>query len=400
MVTSQSVSNGRPDFLGGLTYQEFLFQHWQKNHLFVANAFPDYIDCIAPNELAGYALEEQVESRIIIEHSPSDWQLQTGPFPDDHFQTLPDKNWTLLIQALDHFEPKFARLLDQFNFLPQWRIDDIMMSYAVTGGSVGPHYDYYDVFLIQISGERQWQVGQLCHDKSPLLEGLPVRILKEFQCRQTWHTKPGDMLYLPPGVAHHGVALDDDCLTLSIGFRAPSYSDLISEYSHYLGELLPGSLRYEDKALTSRLSDGLHSGMLCEEDVDRVQALLTELIKDRQQLKRWMAGYLSLPKYDDVDLVTTDANSQTVLQNLQQQHALQRDESSRFIMLAIEGDDCLFINGEHFPVPDQSAALAHLIASRRFLSAQDVLPLVGNNASLNWLTDLIDKGYLYFYEQD
>ncbi|MCF4993909.1 cupin domain-containing protein, partial [Pseudomonas gessardii] len=156
--------------LGGITAREFLRDYWQKKPLLIRQAIPDFESPIDADELAGLALEEEVESRLVIEHGERPWELRRGPFAEDAFSTLPEREWTLLVQAVDQFVPEVAELLEQFRFLPSWRIDDVMISFAAPGGSVGPHFDNYDVFLLQAQGKRNWKIGQMCSSESPLLQ--------------------------------------------------------------------------------------------------------------------------------------------------------------------------------------------------------------------------------------
>ena len=163
--------------LGGLTAREFLRDYWQKKPLLVRQAMPGFESPISPDELAGLALEEEIESRLVIEHGERPWELRRGPFAEDAFSQLPERDWTLLVQAVDQFVPEVAELLEQFKFLPKWRIDDVMISFAAPGGGVGPHFDNYDVFLLQGFGKRRWQIGQMCNAGSPLLEHADLKIL-------------------------------------------------------------------------------------------------------------------------------------------------------------------------------------------------------------------------------
>ena len=203
------------DMLGGLTANEFLRDYWQKKPLVIRQAFPGFQCPVSQDELAGLACEEAVESRIVIENDAGKpWQLHNGPFTPDRFSELPEQDWTLLVQGLDHWVPEIADLLDNFRFIPNWRLDDIMASYAPTGGSVGPHYDMYDVFLLQAQGHRRWTFGGHCDHRSPRVEGTPLRILSSWDGEETVTLAPGDMLYLPPGsglpVRVHGAFVDDD----------------------------------------------------------------------------------------------------------------------------------------------------------------------------------------------
>lgn len=198
--------------LGGLTAAEFLRDYWQRKPLLVRQAIPDFESPLSADELAGLSLEESVESRIVLEHGKTPWEMRRGPFQEEDYQHLPEQDWTLLVQAVDQFVPEVAQLLEQFRFLPSWRIDDVMISYAAPGGGVGPHFDNYDVFLLQGHGRRRWKVGQMCSSDSPLREHADLRILADFEQSDEWVLEPGDMLYLPPRLAHYGIA-EDECMT-------------------------------------------------------------------------------------------------------------------------------------------------------------------------------------------
>ena len=195
------------NILGEITATVFLEQYWQKKPLLIKRAFSNYQSPISAEELAGLACEEGVESRLILEHGEtSPWQLRYGPFSEDDFTSLPKTNWSLLVQAVNHHVPELNELLEAFNFIPNWRIDDLMISYAPTHGSVGPHLDNYDVFLLQVQGRRHWHINENDYTEDDFIEDLELKILKDFEAKQDWILEPGDMLYLPPGIAHHGVA--------------------------------------------------------------------------------------------------------------------------------------------------------------------------------------------------
>ena len=190
-------------------------------------------------KLAGLACEQDIESRLIInDQETGSWDLKHGPFNDDAFSNLPKSHWTLLVQAVNHWIPQAAQLLEQFDFIPRWRIDDLMMSYANDGGGVGPHFDHYDVFLVQTCGSRRWEIGGTYNEDASFQENLPVKILKNFTATESWVLEPGDILYVPPGVGHNGIAQGDGCITCSIGFRAPSHSDILLEFTDYIGDQL------------------------------------------------------------------------------------------------------------------------------------------------------------------
>jgi len=236
----------------GLDPEDFLQRYWQRQHLLVRGAAGNFTPPVSADELAGLALEDEVESRI-VEHAGDEWRLHHGPFAVEDFQR--GNPWTLLVQSVDHHLPQVAALRRLVNFIPQWRIDDVMVSYAVDGGSVGPHYDNYDVFLLQGEGRRRWRVGQPCGTGSALLPHDELRILREFDCRDEYVLECGDMLYLPPGVAHWGIA-EGECTTFSIGFRAPRINDLVSRYVDARLELIDPELFYSDAGMAPSLRAG------------------------------------------------------------------------------------------------------------------------------------------------
>jgi 50S ribosomal protein L16 3-hydroxylase len=205
--------------------QTFLNEYWQKKPLLIKQALPDFISPLSPDELAGLSLEEDFESRIIIGQDKN-WQLKTGPFTEDTFQNLPEKNWTLLVQGVDRFIDEVTDLIKKFEFIPRWRFDDVMISYASIGGSVGPHFDFYDVFLLQSSGKRRWHLTSKNCDLDNYLKGVDCRIMKNFEVEQTFEVAVGDILYIPPKFGHHGVGLSDDCTTMSFGFRSYSHQEM------------------------------------------------------------------------------------------------------------------------------------------------------------------------------
>lgn len=282
------------NILSDLSTDEFLSEYWQKKPLLIRNAFPGFESPLTPDELAGLALEEEVESRIIIEQGASGpWELQTGPFDEAVFGQLPESHWTLLVQAADLWVPEVKLLLNKFDFLPPWRLDDIMVSYAPYGGSVGPHFDYYDVFLLQGLGQRRWKIGDCCDQNSSRIPGTPLRILSEFNVAEEWVLNPGDMLYIPPQIAHWGIA-ENDCLTYSIGFRSPSLADMLGDLAtELMTQDHPGYFR--DPPLTSVMAtESIHPLF-----IQQVKSMLSDLLDDEALLADWFARYMTSPKYPE-----------------------------------------------------------------------------------------------------
>jgi 50S ribosomal protein L16 3-hydroxylase len=233
----------------GMPPARFLRDYWQKRPLLIRRAFADFENPVAPDDLAGLACEELALARIAIHDPKRDrWALRNGPFAEGDFATLPKTHWTLLVQDVDKWDADAAALLAPFDFLPSWRVDDVMVSYAEDGGSVGAHVDQYDVFLLQGLGRRRWQVSTDANAPKAFRDDAELKLLREFSPTHEWILEPGDMLYLPPGVPHHGVAIGA-CMTYSIGMRAPSQAELIGDFVDHLIEAMPEEARYVDADL-------------------------------------------------------------------------------------------------------------------------------------------------------
>jgi 50S ribosomal protein L16 3-hydroxylase len=285
--------------LGDVSAAQFLSDYWQRQPLLVRGAVAADYAPVSGEILAGLALEDEVESRLVRAGTPDNaWELLQGPFNEATFRNLPGSDWTLLVQALDLWLPDVAQLLQRFDFLPRWRLDDVMASYAVPGGSVGPHFDHYDVFLIQTLGERLWQIGQFCDHDTPLQDDAGLKILRDFSPTQQWLLQPGDMLYLPPGLAHWGIA-QSQCVTLSVGFRSPTLADLLGDLAVEL--LARGDERhYRDPALTPEMAQMT----IAPEFIAELRSLLAELLDDDELLTDWFARFMTAPKYPELQALT------------------------------------------------------------------------------------------------
>lgn len=278
----------------GMTPAAFLRDYWQKRPLLIRSAFPALGAPITPEDLAGLACEEAALSRIVLHDraragTPEEWLLRHGPFPEDMFPQMPQQDWTLLVQDVDKWDADVAALLPTFDFLPRWRIDDVMVSFAAPGGSVGAHVDQYDVFLLQGVGRRQWQIDA---SSDPLVEFRPdteLKLLQHFEPTHDWTLESGDMLYLPPGVPHHGIALDA-CLTFSIGMRAPAASELLGDFVDALIESADDSQRFRDPDLTPATDPN-------EIDAAAMQRVLAALnalrMNDSERLGDWFGRFIT-----------------------------------------------------------------------------------------------------------
>lgn len=381
--------------LGNLTPEQFLRDYWQKKPLLIRQAVPGYESPISPNELAGLSLEEEVESRIILEHGQHPWEQRRGPFAEDAFQNLPERDWTLLVQAVDQFVPEVAELLKAFDFLPSWRKDDIMISYATPGGGVGPHYDNYDVFLLQGQGRRRWKIGQHCDENSPLLDHPDLRILRDFEQTDEWVLEPGDMLYIPPGVAHWGTA-EDDCMTFSVGFRAPSHAEILLHYTDFVSQQLGDSLRYSDAGMTP-VED---PASIDEQSIDRLQQILRPLVEDREALATWFGRFMTEARYSEL-IQPQEWEAADLLALLEAGYGLIRHPSSRLAWRKGQNDSLrLFASGEHCELPISLLPLVQLVCKQDYLEAGALEPWLQQEDARELLVQLLNKGELLPEEDD
>jgi 50S ribosomal protein L16 3-hydroxylase len=379
--------------LGGLTAREFMRDYWQKKPLLIRQAIPDFESPISPDELAGLALEEEIESRLVIEHGAHPWELRRGPFAEDAFAELPERDWTLLVQAVDQFVPEVAELLEAFKFLPKWRIDDVMVSFAVPGGGVGPHYDNYDVFLLQGYGKRRWQVGQMCDSDSPMLQHADLKILAEFVKTEEWVLEPGDMLYLPPRLAHCGTA-EDDCMTYSVGFRAPSAAEVLTHFTDFLGQFLPDEERYSD-ADAVPTSDPTQ---IQRDALDRLKALLTEHMSDERLLMTWFGQFMTEPKYPEL-IAGIEIDAEAFLASLDNGAILVRNPSARMAWSEVGDDLVLFASGQSRLLSDSLRELLKLVCAADALHIENLGPWLANDEARNLLVELVKQGSLGFADE-
>jgi len=369
----------------------FLAESWQKKPLLIRNPWAAWSNPLAPDELAGLACIDEVESRL-IRLSADNLELEHGPVPEERFSQLGRDPWTLLVQAADHHVPAVAALLDAFRFIPNWRIDDVMVSYAVEGGGVGPHFDQYDVFLIQGLGRRRWQIGDPCDHATALLPHPDLRLLANFQPTDAWILEPGDILYVPPRFAHNGVAVSDDCMTYSIGFRAPSRAELIAGWSEHLVAQLHDDDRYADPDLAAQHNPG----ELSAEAVGRLHAMVAENARDQSAFATWFGQYTTLPKNSELDWQTEEPTDPGHVRLLAaQQVPLLRNPASRFAFMR-EGTQAvsLFVDGKRFVCTGEVAAFAELVcAQSQFILSARVLAA---EPAMDLIVALLDQGSIAF----
>jgi 50S ribosomal protein L16 3-hydroxylase len=373
----------------------FLRNYWQKRPVLIRNPWAEWRNPLEPDELAGLACEAAVESRLVFRaggKARGALRCQDGPFDAASFARLSKQYWTLLVQAVDHHVPGVAALIEPFRFVPNWRIDDVMVSYAVNGGGVGPHFDQYDVFLIQGLGRRRWQVGGLCDATTELAPHADLRLLAEFSVMEEWILEPGDMLYVPPGIAHSGVAVGDDCMTYSIGFRAPARSDLLSHWCDHLLAAAPEDDRYGDPELCPQLNPG----EITPEAIAGLHALVTEKMSDRAGFARWFGQFSSMPKYPDLDWrPAMPLDRASLQQHLADGVQVFRNPASRFSFIR-QGRDSLtlFVDGECRDCGGEAAEFAEQICAQSCVDFAAKRPK--SDTALDLILWLFNRGSVSF----
>ena len=373
----------------------FLRDYWQKQPLLIRNPWKCWTNPLEPDQLAGLACEEEVESRLISRVRDS-WTLEHGPFAESRFSSLGGKDWTLLVQAVDQYVPSVAGLLAPFRFVPNWRIDDVMVSYAADRGGTGPHFDRYDVFLIQGLGRRRWQIGGHCDEASETVPHDDLRLLANFEASEEWILEPGDILYVPPGISHDGVAVGDDCMTYSIGFRAPSRGELIAQWSEHLLAGLPEDDRYSDPDLLAQDNPG----EIGAQAIARLHSMVTETMLDRGAFARWFGEYSSARKYSDIDWRPEHpVGPRALRERLAANVPLRRNPASRFSFIRQEaGPLLLFVDGRCFECGPESAAFAERLCAEDRIGIDP--DLIGSEAAMALLVELFNEGSLAFDEEE
>ena len=342
--------------LGGFSPAQFLRDFWHKRPLLIRNAVPGFSGLLSPDAMRQLATRDDVESRL-IQGSGTHWQLDHGPFERRDFKRLPKTGWTLLVQSLNHVLPAADALLARFDFIPHARLDDLMVSYAVPGGSVGPHFDSYDVFLLQGQGHRRWQIST--QTDLTILDDVPLKILRHFEAEDEWLLGPGDMLYLPPHVAHHGVA-EDACMTYSIGFRAPTTEELAQGFLMHLQDTLALDGRYADPDLRLQA----HPGEISRAMLKQIEAMIARIQWNKRDIAEFAGRYLSDPKPN----VFFDAPDAPLSHAAFNKHANKTGVALHPKSRLLFSGGRFFINGEAFsPATDEVVALRQL-ADRRQLA--------------------------------
>ena len=342
----------------GMPAERFLRDYWHKRPLLIRNAFPGFETPVQPEDLAGLACEEGILARLIsLDKATGIWDVRTGPFQEEDFPGLPHHDWTLLVQDVDKWDADVRELLEQFRFLPRWRVDDIMISFAATGGSVGAHVDHYDVFLLQAQGERRWMIDASVAMGKPapdlgFQDDVALKLLRQFDPTHEWVLSPGDMLYLPPLVPHHGVA-ENACLTFSVGMRAPSSAELIGDYLDTLIADADDAMRYHDEDLTVPQDPNEIDARAMERAVEALNALR---MNDPDLVGDWFGRFITTYRAAGDVMPPPDAPSRIEMEwDLQQGARLLRHPFSRFAWRRRSKGATLFCNGVDYVLPVKEA---------------------------------------------
>ena len=381
-----------PTVLGSITPAIFLRDYWQKQPLLIRQGLPGFQNPLAADEIAGLACEDCIESRLILgPEVRGNWELEHGPLAQERFDDLPPSNWTLHLQGIEVYLREAYQLFDYFRFIPNWRIDDIMVSYAPDQGSAGPHFDFYDVFLVQAEGRKRWRLGQPCDSDSALVPDIDLRILEHMDVTQEFVVEPGDVLYIPPRIAHHGVA-DGDSITYSVGFRAPGIVELADEFAQHLATTIREDQRYQDPNPALQA----HPGSISPD----VRARIAEMLKielDRPgAIEQWFGSYMTRPKVDIEAEPPEQVLDATQLRGkLETAANLYWCEGTRVAYADYPDGLVVFINGAAWPLAKQALELAQLLSAATRIDTAALLPLPGDDA-LNLLCECYNEGLISF----
>ncbi|NBW49736.1 MAG: cupin domain-containing protein [Betaproteobacteria bacterium] len=364
--------------LGGHSPETFMQRYWHKKPLVIRQAIPGFEPLLERIELLELAAQEEVESRLVVQDTSGKgggWKFKHGPFARRALPPFKQAGWTLLVQGVDMHDERVHSLINQFRFVPDARLDDLMISYATDQGGVGPHFDSYDVFLLQAHGRRRWRIGR---QKDLLLQpDMPLKILANFEPEEEFVLEPGDMLYLPPKYAHDGIA-EGECMTYSIGFRSPSQSELAQEVLQRLAEQaldeVPATLYADPNQEAVESHAALPAAML-----EFAQSALQAALKDPRAVARALGEYLSEPKAN----VWFDGAQQDI------DGPIRLDRRTRMLY----DDHHVFINGESFKAAGRDAQLIKRLADQRYLDAKEVQRLSDGARAL--VQDWCDAGWLH-----
>ena len=374
---------------GDLTPELFLAQYWQKKPLLIKQAFKGFEDTITADELAGLAMETEIESRIVSVNNHGDWQVDHGPFED--FSQYGESNWTLLVQAVNNWSGPTNNLLTPFSFIPRWRIDDVMVSFSTPNGGVGAHLDQYDVFIIQGSGKRRWQVGAPNNNLSTLLPHPDLKQVSAFEPLIDEITEAGDLLYIPPNHPHNGVSIENS-VNFSVGFQAPSSQELWSSFADKLIDNNLGEQRFSDA--TRQVTTA--STLISKDDQQQLKAFMLEQLDNTEMFEQFIGQYLTQSHHAlELLMPVTDIDEEKLADILSEPEILFMPVSGLKAAIIDESKTTLFLNGDSFPIDEQTFSLAQLLAGQTPLTTNQVKSFNTCLKNTQLLTSVLNKGYWY-----
>lgn len=374
----------------------FLAEYWQRKPLLIKNAFPADLCVIDANELAGMASEPDLESRIILEQGGHPWELRHGPFAEDDFNNLPASHWTLLVQDVDKYVDSAREVINEFRFIPDWRIDDLMISFATDKGSVGPHVDSYDVFLIQAAGKRRWRIGLPEDIDEGFVEDADIQLLKTFSTQQEWLVEPGDVLYLPPNLPHWGIA-EGECMTCSVGFRAPSPQEMLEDWLQFSIDQAATLRPYRDPQLDPQA----HPAKISASAVSQATQTLRTLEGSPDLHRRWFGQLVTQPKaHHEIAPAEQSFTASELMQAATRDWQVHAHPFSRFAYAEIVGSErlALFVNGDEFQLADNDIAWVERICDLAGHPQPLSMLTHCDPTCLQVLVNLLNAGYLIIDE--
>jgi len=374
---------------GDLTPELFLKEYWQQKPLLIKQALPNFQGTIDANDLAGLAMEEQIESRIISQDADNNWQVADGPF--ENFEQFGETNWTLLVQAVNNWSRDTDQLISLFDFIPRWRIDDVMVSFSTPNGGVGAHLDQYDVFILQGEGKRRWQVGLPDSGLETLIPHPDLKQVGDFEPVIDEITQAGDLLYIPPNHPHNGVSVENS-LNFSIGFQAPSSQDLWSGFADKIIDDNSGEQRFGDQGRTL----AKQPEVLEQKDISALKSFMLEKMSNDSLLSDFLSQQLTVSHHTLELLIPVEPFEQ------EQVIDMFDDDSIHFVpvsgiksLVCLTPDANLFINGDKFQLADSSIEFAKVLAGQRPLTTLDAKSFSSCLKNTQLLTNVLNKGYWY-----
>lgn len=367
---------------GSISKEVFLEQYWQKKPLLMRQAIPNFQLTLSADELAGLAMETEVESRLVMEKPLSEpsWTLQHGPFTEQYLSQLPKSHWTLLVQSVNVLIPEINYLREHFNFIPQWRFDDLMISIAGLQGSVGPHFDNYDVFLYQAQGKREWKLTTKNCNEANYIPNLELRIMRDFQVEENFILEEGDLLYLPAHVGHYGISLSELCMTYSFGYRSYGSQEIIEHFTDYLAENVNLNSLYCDPSWRD-LED---TNRIPETAVSQARELLQQVINNKKLFARWFGCFATKPNETEEHMDMqyegyTDSDLNLFLERIYSGMSLQKNPVLRFAYFDENNIPRIFINGIAWNGALPTVDLLYIVGNFHCIDAKQIEPMIINS---------------------